>query len=170
VSKRTIGIAIVIAAAAVALWAIFFRGSDEDRIRAVIVKAATAVRVVEGENPVLRAARVKGDLGETLDRDVAFTVPELNASGEGVGKGRDAAVAAALSAGGLWSSAEVSIAFSRVTVDPGGNTASAQTTVTLSAIRGGQRERDVRQVSFELRKLDGEFRIVAVTVQPRETS
>jgi hypothetical protein len=150
VSKRTIGIAIVIAAAAVALWAIFFRGSDEDRIRAVIVKAATAVRVVEGENPVLRAARVKGDLGETLDRDVAFTVPELNASGEGVGKGRDAAVAAALSAGGLW--------------------ASAQTTVTLSAIRGGQRERDVRQVSFELRKLDGEFRIVAVTVQPRETS
>jgi hypothetical protein len=163
--KRTVGIAIVVTAAIIAVWALFFRGSEEDKIRAAIVKAATAVKVISGENPVMRAARVKGELVEVLEKDVAYTVPDLPA--EGVGKGRDPLIGAAISMASIYEEAEVTVLFSKVTIEPGGNGASAITTVTLSAQRGGQRERDVRKVSFALRK-DGDWKISEVTVYAKE--
>lgn len=163
--KRTLGIAIVVTAAIIAVWALFFRGSEDDKVRAAIVKAATAVRVLSGENPVMRAARVKGDLVDVVEKDVAYTVPDL--PGEGVGKGRDPLIGAAISISSVYEEAEVTVVFSKVTIEPGGNGASATTTVTLSAQRGGQRERDVRKVSFGLRK-DGDWKISEVTVYPKD--
>ena len=161
--KRAIGIAIVGVLLAIGIWALFSRGSEDDRIRQAIVKAAGAVKVVSGENPVMRAARVKGDLVEVMEKDVSFSVPELN----DVGKGRDALIAAALGLGSVFEEADVTVVFSQVAIDPGGAGAAATTTVTLSSIRGGQRERDVRRVSFVLRK-DGDWRISEVTVYPKQ--
>ncbi|MGZ3416456.1 MAG: hypothetical protein ACXVEF_04115 [Polyangiales bacterium] len=161
--KRSLGIAIVGIAVTIIIWALFFRGSEEDRIRAAIVKAAAAVKVIPGENPVMRAARVKGDLVDVMEKDVAFSVPELN----DVGKGRDPLVGAAISISSVFEEADVNVVFSQVTIEPGGHSAAATTTVTLSAMRGGQRERDVRKVSFVLRK-DAEWRISEVTVYPKE--
>jgi hypothetical protein len=164
--KRTVGIAIVAIGVAIAIWALFFRGSEEDRIRAAIVKAAAAVKVVPGENPVMRAARVKGDMADVIAKDVAFSVPELPSSDQGVGKGRDPLVGAAISIASVFEEADVTVVFSQVTIDPGGSSASATTTVTLSGLRGGQRERDIRKVSFVLRK-EGEWRISEITVYPK---
>jgi hypothetical protein len=163
--KRTVGIAIVVTAALIAVWALFFRGSEEDRVRAAIMKAASVVKVVSGENPIVRAARVKGDLVEVVEKDVSYTVPDL--PGEGVGKGRDPLIAAAVSIASVYEEAEVTVAFGDVTIEPSGKGAAATTTVTLSAQRGGRRERDVRKVSFALRK-DGEWKIAELTVYPKE--
>ena len=151
-------------ALALSLFALFFRGSDEDAVRETVKRAANAVKVVEGENPVLRATRVRSELVDVLVPDVAVSIPELT----DVTKGRDPLIGAAIGAGQLWSSAEISVSFGRVQVD--GDAASAQVEATLSAQRGGGTERDVRKCSFRLLRRDGKFRISEVTVYPREPS
>jgi hypothetical protein len=163
--KRWALIVIGSVALAFAAYALFFRGSDEDAVRATIKKTADAVKVIEGENPVMRATRVRSDLLETLLPDVAATIPELTE----VNKGRDPLIGVAIAAAQLWSSAEASVAFAKVQVD--GDSAFADVTVTLKATtHGGGTERDVRKCSFRLLKRDGTFRISEVTVYPRESS
>lgn len=163
--KRWALIVIGSVALALATWALFFRGSDEDAVREQLKKAADAVRVLEGENPVMRAARVRSELLEVLLADVAVNIPELT----DVTKGRDPLIATAIGASQLWSTADVSLTFARVKVD--GDSAFADVTATLSAARhGGGTERDVRKCSFRLLKREGRFRISEVTVYPRETS
>lgn len=160
-------VVIVIASVGLALlaWALFFRGSDEDAVRATLKRAADAVKVVNGENPVMRATRVRSELVELLAPDVAVNIPELT----DVTKGRDPLIGVAIGAAQLWTSAEISVAFSRVQVD--GDSAFADVTATLSAVgHGGGSERDVRKCSFRLLKRDGRFRISEVTVYPRESS
>jgi hypothetical protein len=152
-------------AISIATWALFFRGSDEDAVRATLKRAAEAVKVKEGENPVLRAARVRTELVEVLLADVAVNIPELTE----VTKGRDALIGSAIAAGQLWSTADITVAFSRVQVD--GESAFADVTATITATRHeGGSEKDVRKCSFRLVKRDGAFRISEVTVYPRESS
>jgi ketosteroid isomerase-like protein len=163
--KRWALIAIGSLALTLATWALFFRGSEEDAIRATLKRTADAVKVIDGENPVMRAARVRGELIEVLLADVAVNIPELT----DVTKGRDPLIGTAIGAAQLWSTADVSIAFGRVQID--GDSAFAEVTATLSATRhGGETERDVRKCSFRLLKRDGRFRISEVTVYPRESS
>src|SRR5687768_356806 len=76
--KRWAAIAVGSLAIALAIWALFFRGgSEEDAIRGVVKKTAEAVKVIEGENPVMRATRVRSELLETLAKDVSVSIPEL---------------------------------------------------------------------------------------------
>jgi hypothetical protein len=49
--KRWALILIGSVAISIATWALFFRGSDEDAVRATLKRAAEAVKVKEGENP-----------------------------------------------------------------------------------------------------------------------
>lgn len=150
---------------ALASYVMFFRQSDEDAVRALLKKTADAVKVIEGENPVMRAARVRSELLDVLRADVAATIPDL---GEAT-KGADPLIGVAISAGQLWSSAEVSLSFGPIKIDS--DTAAVEVTATLSAKRhGGENERDTRKVSFRLIKRDGAFRISEITVYPRESN
>ncbi len=158
---------IVVGALALAItaWALLFRRSDEDAVRATLKRAAAAVKVIEGENPVMRATRARGELLEVLAPDVAVNIPELTE----VTKGRDPLIGVAIGASQLWSTAEISLSFGRITVD--GDSAFAELTATLSAARhGGATERDIRKCTFRLLKRDGSFRISEVTAYPRESS
>ena len=53
-----------------------------------------------------------------------------------------------------------------VRVEPGRTAASASATATLAGIeRGGGERRDTREVSFELERIDGDWRITALRVE-----
>ena len=163
--KRWALILIGAMAVSVATWALFFRGSDEDAVRATLKRTADAVRVIDGENPVMRGARVRSELLDVLVDDVAVNIPELT----DVTKGRDPLIGVTIAAAQLWSRADVSVTFSRVQID--GDSAFAEVTATLSATRHeGTSEKDVRKCTFRLLKRDGRFRISEVTVYPRESS
>lgn len=163
--KRWIAIAAGVVAIGVAVWLLFFRGgSDEDAVRAVIKRTVAAARVIPGENPVLRATRIRGDYVETIAQDVSINIPELTE----LTRGRDSLVAAAVSGAQAWERAEITISFGKVQLDPG--TAFVEATATLDATRpGGTPDRDTRRCSFRLEKRDGKWRIYELTVYPKES-
>ena len=161
--NAAIGLGVV--ALAVALWAIFFRGSDDDLVRRTIARLAKAAEVVPGENPVLRATRVRSELLEVLAPDVAVTIPELT----DLSRGRDPLVGVTVAAAQLWERADIGVALARVSIEPTNPpSADVELTATLTASRpGGQAERDVRKCRFHLEKRDGTWRITELTVYPR---
>lgn len=152
-------------AIAIAIWALFFRGgSEEDAVRAVVKRTADAVKVIPGENPLLRATRIRGELIETLAPDVSVSIPELT----DLARGRDPLTSVAVAATGAWEKAEISISFRKVQLDQG--VAFVDAVATLDATRaGGPAERDTRRCSFRLEKRDGRFRIFEITVYPKES-
>lgn len=170
--KRNLAIGLGVVALAIAVWAVFFRGSDDDLVRRTVARMAKAVEVVPGENPVMRAARVRSELLEVLAPDVSTSIPELT----DVSRGRDPLIGAAIAAGLLWQQAEIGVALARVTLEPnpagvaagGAPGADVDMTATLSAARpGGHAERDVRKCRLHLEKRDGTWRITELTVYPR---
>lgn len=160
--KRNILIAIGVIVVAVTVWAVFFRGSDDDLIRKTIARAARAVEVVPGENPVLRATRVRSELLEVLAPDVSVSIPEIT----DVSRGRDPLIGVAIAASQAWERAEIGVSLARVTIEKAG--ADVDLTATLNANRaGGPAERDVRKCRFHLEKREGTWRITELTVYPR---
>lgn len=166
--RRWIAIAAGVVSVGVAVWLLFFRGgSDEDAIRAVIKRTFAAARVIPGENPVMRGARVRGEFVETIAQDVSINIPELSSDG-GVTRGRDALVGAAVAGAQAWERAEISVSIGKVQLDPSG--AFVDATAHLDATRpGGTPDRDTRRCSFRLEKRDGKWRIYELTVDPKES-
>ncbi len=151
-------------AAAIAIWALFFRGgSEEDAVREAVKRTAGAVKVISGENPVMRATRVRGELLETLAPDVSVSIPELT----DLSRGRDPLIGVAIAAAQAWERAEIGISFGKVRLDPG--VAFVDATATLDATaHGSSAQRDQRRCSFRLEKRDGRWRIFEITVYPKE--
>jgi hypothetical protein len=164
--RRRIAIGLGVIALAGALWALFFRDADEVLVRRTIDRLARAVEVVPGENPLVRATRVRAELLEVLAPDVSVSIPELT----DLSRGRDPLIGVALSAAQLWERAEVGVALARITLEPTNPPgADVALTATLTASRpGGQPERDVRQCRFHLEKREGTWRITEITVHPRD--
>ncbi|MBI2390777.1 MAG: nuclear transport factor 2 family protein [Deltaproteobacteria bacterium] len=158
--KRNLVIAAISIVLAVGIWALFFRGSDDDRVRKTVRRAADAVAVVPGENPVMRATRVRSELLEVLAPEVSASIPEL---GE-LGRGRDPLIGAGVAAAQAWQQADIGVTFSRVQIDDG-KSAFVDLTATLTATRhGAASERDQRRCSLRLEKRDGTWRITEITV------
>ena len=153
-------IAVIAAGVCLIVYALLLRPSDEDRIRERLDRLASAVGVREDEtNPVARGTRLGGELGELFAPEVPVSIPEL-------GGDRRELAAAATQAGAYYRSADVSFGSVTVRVEPGRTAASASATATLAGIeRGGGERRDTREVSFELERIDGDWRITALRVE-----
>lgn len=161
--KRTLAIVVGSFAVGALLWFLFFRSSDEEAVRAAIAKLAAAVKVIPGENPVLRGARIKGEFDDVLAKDVAVSIPELTE----VTRGREPLVGVAVQAASVYEKAEVGVSMSHVQLDDAKTSATVDATATLSAVRAGTSERDVRKVAFALKKTNDGWRITEITVWPR---
>ncbi len=151
---------------AIAVYALFFSESDEDRIRDVLDRLTDAIAVTpEDQNMVLRAAHIKGEFADIFTKEVSFAIPELN---QAAGGKRVELVGLAAKAPQLWSDARVDLSGLSIRVDEAGLSAVAVGDAQLDAIRrGGQIERDTRKVSISLDKIDGDWRIVSLTVSAK---
>lgn len=156
-----LGIALGIA---IAIYALFFSDSDEDKIRALFERLEQAVAVHADDNIVIRGARVKKELSEIVVKEVTFDIPELSQSNAG----RDVLTGLAVQAPQLWKTADVDLDALELTIDDAGMGALAVGDAHLNATRhDGQLHQDTRKVSISLEKIDGEWRIVGLTVSSR---
>lgn len=155
----------IVAGILIAVYAIFFTTSDEDRIRELLDRLETAVAVKEGTtNPVVRHAALKKAFRTIFTKKVSFEIPELTH----VESGSDALAKVATQAPTLYQEASIDLAALKIEVDSEGLSAVAFGDALLTGVRrGGQLERDVRDVSIRLDKIDDEWRIVSVSVSER---
>lgn len=162
--KRAPLLVLVLAALAAAIYMIFFRLSDEDRIRRRLDQVAYAVHIGPGEkSPISRAARIQKHFTEIFTQDATAIIEELD---EGL-EGRDALIAAAVQLGGAYTSATVS--FDKVTVRINGPAAELRAIATVTGARQGASLRyEAMRVKLALRKIDGDFRVTSAVVGPGE--
>lgn len=166
--RGAVAIAAVFVLGAAIYW-LFFRGGSEDAaVREAIERTVAAARVIPGENPVMRATRIRDEYVETISQDVSINIPELSVT-EGATRGRDALIGAAVAGVQAWERAEITVSFGRIQIDPLG--AFVEATANLNATRhGGTPDRDARKCSFRLEKRDGKWRIQELTVYPKDPS
>jgi hypothetical protein len=158
-----IGIALGVA---IALYALFFGKSAEDRIRARLDALAQAVSVVDGEtNIVIRAARLRQAFAEIFVKNVSVAIPEL---ADHVA-GRDDLVELGASAPRFYQTVRVDLGKLAVKLDQDETSAVAYGEAELTATRlDGGPESDSRTVSLRLDLIDGEWRVVDVSVSAKQ--
>lgn len=144
---------------AVALYFTFFRASEEDRIRAVLGELTRVVSVKEGDTLFSRAARLRSGMKDIVDDDVRVNVSELGIDVRGRAKLADDATRAGLA----FQSAAVTLAGTTIKLDPAGTLAHVDATALVTAVRGGERRVDKRDVHFLLRK-DGAWKVSTIDV------
>ncbi len=165
---RPIVIAVGSLVLALGIWAIFFRGSDEDAVRKVVARLSTIAKVDGVENPVMRATRVRSEVHEVFAPDAKAIISELSEAP----LGRDGVLGAAMQAPQLWATVDLSISGVRVQIDPPlgagvKKSARVDALALLSGARhGGTNDRDTRRIAVRLEERDGAFRIVELTVYP----
>jgi len=143
------------------IYALFFAQDDTDRIRQQLEALEAAVEVKPQENVVIRAARVRSAFVEIFSKDVRFEVPELLAGQSD----RKELVKVASSAPQQFRSAIIDTDRLQIDVDNAGETAVATGDVTLSGVRlSGEPTRDERTVSIRFDAIEGQWRIVSLTV------
>jgi hypothetical protein len=163
--RRPLLLAFVAAGLLLTVYIVFFRSSHERRIRARLDQLAEAVRVDSDElSPLPRAARIRDEFAEIFTEDARATVDDLDESLEG----RDALVAAAIQAGAVYPSIEVS--FDDVNVRVDGASADVKATARMTGATDGQNNREERRVTFQLKRTGCDWRIVSAIVAPRRTS
>ena len=151
-----LGCAIV---ASVALWLTFFRASEEDQIKKVLGELTKIVAVKEGDTLLSRMARLRSRTKEIVADDVRVNVAELNLDVRGRHKFEEDAAKAGL----MFQSADCELVSTSIRVDPGGSVAQADAIALVTAIRGGERRIDKRDVHFLLHK-DGDWKITTIDV------
>lgn len=159
--KRWGVVAVCVLVGAVALWLTLFRASDEDKVKTVLSDFAKIVAVKDGDTILSRTARLRSKLEGVVEDDVLVTVPELHVDVRGRRKLEDDAARA----GALYQSAHVEIVTQTLTIDPAGTVATVDATALVTAVRGGDRRIDRRDVHFVLRK-DGGWKISTLDVSP----
>jgi len=160
-NKALIGAALLAFAATTYL--LFFARTDEEKIRKTVDRLAHAVEVrPDDTNALTRAARVKGALDDVVDEDVRLSVPEL-----GSRQGRS---------GLIELGAQVSLAYSTVTIDPHDLSIKIDPSKTTAKVGGhatvrgttsmGEDRRDERAFDLLMRKDSGSWKVTSVTVWP----
>jgi hypothetical protein len=149
--------------ASVALYVSFFRSSDEERIRAVIVELARIVSVKEADTVLSRAARVRGGMKNLVDTEVRVNIAELGLDIRGLRSFEEDAIKAGL----MYQSADCEFASVTIKIDESRTTATADAVALVTANRGGERKADRRDVHFLLRK-DGDWKITTIDVAPKK--
>ena len=151
-----LGCAIV---AGIALWLTFFRASEEDRIRKALGELTKIVAVKEGDTLLSRMARLRSRTKEIVSDDVRVNVPELNMDVRGRHKFEEDAAKAGL----MFQSADCELMNVSIRVDPAGSVAQVDSVALVTAVRGGERRLDKRDVHFLLHK-DGDWKITSIDV------
>jgi phosphoribosylformylglycinamidine synthase len=164
--KRWLPLGLIAAGLIGLVYAIFFWSSDEDQIRARLAQLADTVRISDGElNPVVRHGRIRQEFAEIFVKEVRAEVSELS---EGL-HGRNELAAAATQVAGAYRSADVSFGGVDIRIDRSGMTADVNASATVTGAQHGQPvRRDERQVSFQFEKIDGDWKIVSLTVAARQ--
>lgn len=159
---RRWAIGLIAAGVGVVGYALFFRGGDEDAIRGRLDALAEAVRLRESEtNPVVRGARIQGAFSEIFLPKIRVSIDELGA----IGSDRRDLAGVAAQAGARYRSADLSFGSVAVTVAEARESAQVTATATLTGTaHDGDPRRDEREVTFELEKVDGDWRIATVRV------
>ncbi|MBX3212850.1 MAG: hypothetical protein KF850_12505 [Labilithrix sp.] len=147
------------AIAAVALWFTFFRASEEDQIRKTLGELAAIVAVKDGDTLLSRMGRLRSRMKEVVDDDVRVHVAELNMDVRGRHKLEEDATKAGL----MFQSADCTFASLSIKVDPAGTVATVDGVALVTALRGGERKVDKRDVHFLLRK-DGAWKVSTIDV------
>jgi hypothetical protein len=158
-----VGIAIVIA---VALWLVF-RASDEQQVRDCIALAAGAVHTSEDDtNPIVRLARIKGALKDSMEKDARVNVQEVQGVPASL-SGIDEIAGAAAQGLGAFQSASLDVSSLEIKMDDAKLGAQVNATATFDGVeRGGRRRVDRRNVTFTMVKSDRwRVRTVAVWAQ-----
>lgn len=161
--NRSLLLGVAAAVAIAVVYVIFFRPSDEGRIRERLDQLAEAVRIDEEElSPLPRAARIRSAFMEIFTEDARATVAELDETLEG----RQAIGLTATELRGAYQSAYVSFDNTKVRID--GKVAKVSATATVTgALSGRAPSREELRVSLELSKADGDWRIVSAVVEPK---
>jgi hypothetical protein len=160
--KRYVPYVAVAVGLLVVVYALFFGSSDEDEIRErlALLEETVEVRATQ-ENIVLRAARIKDAFSEVFVKEVSIEIPELT----NVRTGRAELVGLATQAPNWYRTANADLGGLRVDVDDAGLSALVSGPVTLQGTRlTGEPLRDERTVSIRCDKIDGEWRIVSLSV------
>jgi hypothetical protein len=145
-------------------YALFSRKTPEEQIREQLARLAKVVHVgEEAENPVMRATRLNGEFQDLFDKDVHAEIPEISGPLE---NRKDLLQLAARA--NVWVRT-LDVDFSRLDVEPGQTSASAEGPVQLSGVRSdGTPEHGERRVHFRFSKIDSEWKIHSVRVEPPE--
>jgi hypothetical protein len=162
--KRLLAMGGVGAGAALVLYALLSRESDDEKIRRHLDELELAVQVDgEGENPVMRATRLDKRFSELFDEKVRISIPELTSARSG----RKDLVALATRAGVWFRTLEID--FKDIGIKTGNIGAQVSTTASLTTSRAGAGlQRDERKVDFTFTKTDGDWRIDSVHVSPKD--
>lgn len=150
---------------AIAIYAVFFSETDEEKIRALFDRLEDTVQVrTDDTNLVVRAAHIKGEFKEIFSKEITFDIPELS----NMKTGRAELAGLAAKAPQMWRTATIDLDGLAIDLDEGGNGALATGDAVLDATRqDGRLERDTRKVSVSLEKIDGVWRIVGMTVSSK---
>ena len=151
-----LGCAIV---AGIALWLTFFRDSEEEKIRKTLGELTKIVSVKEGDTLLSRMARLRSRMKDVVHDDVRVNVAELGIDVRGRHKLEEDAAKAGL----MFQSADCELASVSIKVDPAGTVAQADAVALVTAVRGGERKVDKRDVHFLLHK-DGDWKISTIDV------
>ena len=145
--------------ASVALWLTFFRASEEDQINKALGELTKIVAVKEGDTLLSRVARLRSRTKEIVDDDVRVNVAELNIDVRGRHRFEEEAAKAGL----MFQSADCELMNVSIRVDPGGTVAQVDAVALVTAVRGGERRVDKRDVHFLLHK-EGNWTISTIDV------
>jgi hypothetical protein len=154
---------------AAVLYALFAAKSDEELIAERLDELELAVQVDSdtSTNPILRTGALGGKFQEIFTEDVTYSIPELT-SGD---RGRNGLATLAARAGSYFDNLVIDFGARHIDLDGSGKGARVSTTATVTAVRrGGDVDRDERNVRFELEESGEGWRITSVSVAPKDTA
>ncbi|MSP26788.1 MAG: hypothetical protein EXR75_16925 [Myxococcales bacterium] len=146
----------------IAVYALYFSESEEDRVRALLDRLELAVGVTEQDSNLLfRGAQIRKEFSEIFDSSVSVAVAELS----GGSPGRAGLSELATGAPRMFATATLELDGLALTLDKTKKHALAVGTVVIRGTRhGGAAERIVREASLSIEEIEGDWRIVNVTI------
>ncbi len=162
--NRKIAIAAIVAGAALVLFALMHRTSDEDRVKARLDTLAQVVHFDADDNLLLRGARIQRAFADLFVPDVVVRAADLPGSSQG----RDGLVALATKPPVPLETAQLDFEHVVVSVDAAHHTARAQADAVVTSTDSAGAHRDRRQAVFRFVDQDGSWRIAAMDVAADE--
>jgi hypothetical protein len=158
--KRTWTLVVALCSIA-AVYVLFIRKTDEDKIRGQLEALSKAVHKSEGENDMLRAVRVEGAFSHVFTREVELRIPEIK---EGR-RPRHELATLAIAAGRDASAIDLKFSQVHVEIDRpmsrGWVTASA---AVFGNMRNGGGAQESREVVIRFDKEEDEWKIASVAL------
>lgn len=157
--NRKTWLAVLALVATAAVYVIFIRKTDEDRIRDKLRELALAAAKSDGENELLRALRVEKAFGRIFTREVEVKIPELSE------RTRPRHELATLAVGAGHAASKIALHYESVRIEI--DKPMKRAWVTGTAVVEGQRKggggvREARDVVIRFGQEEDEWRIASV--------